>query len=97
MEEFLKYNNLYNIYGSFLTDNQKDIFKLYYEENLNLQEIADIKGTSKSFIGKTVNECKDKLDEFDSKLHLSNISDLLEINDIDKLKKEIGKIIDSWK
>ena len=41
MDKFLYFNELFSLYGKLLTKNEQNIFSLYYEENLSLQEIAD--------------------------------------------------------
>lgn len=69
MNEFVYYSELYHIYGFLLTDNQKEIFSLYYDENLSLSEIAEYKKVSKSYVGKIVDETRDKLDYYEKNLH----------------------------
>lgn len=68
MKEFVYYGELFNIYSFLLTDKQKEIFSLYFEENLSLSEIANIKKVSKSYIGKLINDIKKKLDYYESNL-----------------------------
>ena len=36
MEKFVYYNLLFDLYGSLLTDKERNYFALYYEENLTL-------------------------------------------------------------
>ena len=98
MEKFIYYGMLFDIYQSLLNNSSIEIFKLYYEENLTLQEIANNLRVSKSYIGKVIKDTEKKLDEFESKLHIyekkKSLENLLEINDLEKIKKEISKIID---
>ena len=98
MESFVYYEMLFDIYQSLLNNSSIEIFKLYYEENLTLQEIADNLRVSKSYIGKVIKDTEKKLDEFESKLHIyekkKSLENLLEINDLEKIKKEISKMID---
>ena len=98
MEKFIYYGMLFDIYQSLLNNSSIEIFKLYYEENLTLQEIADNLRVSKSYIGKVIKDTEKKLDELESKLHIyekkKSLENLLEINDLEKIKKEISKIID---
>lgn len=68
MKEFVYYSELFNIYSFLLTDKQKDIFSLYYEENLSLSEIAEYKKVSKSYVGKIIENVKSKLDFYESNL-----------------------------
>ena len=68
MNEVVYYNNLFDIYGFLLTDNQKEIFSLYYEENLSLSEIAEYKKVSKSYIGKIINDTKKKLEFYEKNI-----------------------------
>ena len=99
MEKFIYYGMLFDIYQSLLNKSSIEIFKLYYEENLTLQEIADNLSVSKSYIGKVIKDTEKKLDEFESKLQIyekrKTLENLLNINDLEILKKEISKIINN--
>lgn len=97
MEEFVYYNSLYDIYGELLTDKEKDNFIAYYQENYSLAEIADLKNISRNAVFKTVKTVIDKLNYYESKLHIYDInkclSKSLECNSLDQIKKEIREIL----
>ncbi len=97
MEKFVYYNYLYDIYKSFLTEKNCKIFEYYYSENLSMQEIADLLKVSKSFVGSSIKTVEKKLDEYEKKLHVfehkKKLQDLLDENDVTKIKNEIKKII----
>lgn len=100
MESFVYYEMLFDIYQELLNESNKEIFKWYYEENLTLQEIADNLGVSKSYIGKVIKDTEKKLDELESKLFIytkrCKLESLLNINDIDKIKEDLKKIINFY-
>ena len=58
MKDFVYYNNLFDIYGDLLTDNERDNFRDYYQEDLSLSEIAGEKNVSRSAIQKTIKNVK---------------------------------------
>ena len=97
MEKFIYYNELYLIYKDLINNKTLDIFDLYYGENLSMQEIADIKNISKSRVGTIIKGIEQKLDNFEEVLGLhkkfNRLNNLLEENDIFKIKEEIDKII----
>jgi len=68
MEKFVYYTELYNIYAFLLTDKQREISDLYFNENLSLSEIADNKKVSKSYVGKIVNNTIKKLEFYEANL-----------------------------
>lgn len=68
INDFVYYGELFRIYSFLLTDKQKEIFSLYYDENLSLSEIAEYKNVSKSYVGKIINTIKSKLDYYESNL-----------------------------
>ena len=97
MEEFVYYGELFNIYGSLLNESNKKYYKLYYEENFTLQEIADLEKVSKSYVGNIINKTSKKLEEYERKLHIyesrKNLTDALLINDIKEIKNIIKDIL----
>ena len=79
MKEFVYYSELYDIYSFLFTDKQKEIFSLYFEENLSLSEIAEYKKVSKSYVGKIITNAKQKLDYYEKNLqHLKLLEKLKE-------------------
>lgn len=97
MEKFIYYNELYLIYKDLLNDNNRELFDLYYGDNLSMQEIADIKNISKSRVGIVIKNVEKKLDNYEKLLKIyennQKLLNLLEINDINKIKKNIESII----
>lgn len=98
MTEFVYNGMLFDLYKDLLNESSKEYFCLYYEENLTLQEIADIKNVSKSYVGSIIKKTSDKLNELENILKLyekkQELSNLLEINDLAELKIKLKKIID---
>ncbi len=96
MDKLIYFNKLFDIYGNLFTENQKDIFKLYYEENLSLQEIADLKKVSRAFVSKSINGTEEKLEEYESHLKClilkEKINNIIELNDLEKIKTELKKL-----
>ena len=99
MEKYVYYGMLFDIYQKLLNERNREVFELYYDENLTLQEIADNLGVSKSYIGRIIKNTEKKLDELESTLHIyenkNKIKKLLEMNDIDKIKEELKKIFEN--
>lgn len=83
-EEYIHYNKLFDMYGNLLNEREKEIFALFYEEDLSLQEIADERSVSKSAIGNTITTINHKLDTYEEKLGFLN-----KINDLETLVKKI--------
>ena len=97
MEKFLYYNELYLIYKDLINDKNREVFDLYYGDNLTMQEIADIKKISKSRVGIIIKNVEKKLDNYEKFLNIykknKKLNELLELDDLDKIKKELDKII----
>lgn len=68
MEKTVYFNQLYLIYGSLLTENEKELFNLYYAENLSMQEIAENKKISRSAVGNTIKTAEKKLESYEQKI-----------------------------
>ena len=98
MEDFVYYNNLFDVYSELLTDKEQEAFRDYYQEDLSLSEIADSKSISRSAVQKMVKTVIEKLNYYEDKLHLykehETLRNLLNVNDIEKIKKEIKDIVE---
>ena len=97
MEKFIYYNELYLIYKDLIKNKSILIFDLYYGDNLTMQEIANMKNISKSRVGSIIKNIQNKLDFYESTLHIyennKRLNKLLEVNNISEIKKEIKLII----
>lgn len=98
MEEFIYYGLLFDIYKTLLNNKSQEFFRLYYEENLTMQEIADEFKVSKSYVGSVIKKAEKKLDELEGSLkiykHRHFLADLTKLNNIEKIKQGINKILD---
>ena len=93
MEEVIYLNELYDFYGSLLTDKQRDYFENYYFNNLSLGEMAENYGVSRNAIHKQLKIVEERLKYYEENLELFEKSKKAEelvqkIND-KKLRDEI--------
>ncbi len=97
MEKFVYYSLLLDIYDFLITENKRKIFSLYYDENLTMQEIADLMQVSKSFIGSSIKTTEQKLTKLENELQIlktnERLKELLKIDDLNILKQELEKLI----
>lgn len=97
MEEFVLYNDLFDIYGSLLTLKEQVTFKDYYQENYSLSEIASDNKVSRTAVLKKLKKVLEKLNYYESNLHLyeyfKKLRSLLNVNDLTLIKKEIENIL----
>ena len=70
IENIAKESLLYDFYGELLTARQKDVMKLYHEENLSLSEIADEFGISRQGVHDALKNAEKSLLEYEEKLGL---------------------------
>lgn len=96
-EEYIHYNTLFDLYGNLLNEREKEIFSLFYEEDLSLQEIANIRNVSKSAIGSAISTINKKLDGYEEKLGFLKKNDELEnlLNQVENtnLKEKMKQIL----
>ncbi len=82
---------LMDIYSSLLTDKQKDIMDLYYNDDLSLSEIAELNKTSRQAIHDLIKRCDKQLLSYESKLNLLQKSKSKKeaiINFLDMMKED---------
>lgn len=82
---------LLDLYGSLLTDKQKDIMDIYYNDDLSLSEIAELNKTSRQAIHDLIKRCYKQLMSYENKLNLlqksTNRKETI-INFLDTIKEE---------
>lgn len=93
MEEVIYLNELYDFYGSLLTDKQRDYFENYYFNNLSLGEMAENYNVSRNAIHKQLKIVEERLKYYEENLELVKKSKkaielVKKINDL-KLRDEI--------
>ena len=79
MEDVILYNELYDLYGCLLTDKQREYFEDYYFNNMSFSEMAEDYDVSRNAVFKQVHIVIDKLNEYESILHLKEKKDKLNI------------------
>ena len=104
LEKTIKYVKLFNLYSQLLTHTQQEIAADYFLADLSLSEIADNRNISRSAVEDAVKKSMQKLDDFESKMHLLEKRDSAlkitvklkkqalnnsEIIDIEELEKDI--------
>lgn len=70
MEKNVEVCLLLDFYGKMLTDRQREIMMLYYEDNLSLTEIAEELGISKQGVSDSIKRSEKVLYETENKLFL---------------------------
>ena len=89
-EKMVEIGLLFEQYKELLTDKQREMVSLYYEEDYSLGEISENLGVSRQGVYDTLKRSEKILREYESKLHLVS-----KAKDQEKFLKSIGeKIID---
>ena len=90
IEKMVEIGLLFEQYKELLTDKQREMVSLYYEEDYSLGEISENLGVSRQGVYNTLKRSEKILREYESKLHLVS-----KAKDQEKFLKSIGeKIID---
>lgn len=90
IEKMVEVGMLFEQYKELLTDKQREIVSLYYEEDYSLGEISENLGVSRQGVYDTLKRSEKILREYESKLHL-----VVKLKDQEKFLKSIGeKIVD---
>lgn len=90
MEEDLKFNMLYDIYGKLLTKKQQDIFEEYFLYNLSLREIAENKKISYQAVRDSIEKSKKMLENYECTIKMNEtMLDIEKVINLCKGKKEV--------
>ena len=98
MDDVVLFNELYDLYGGLLTQKQREYFEDYYFNNMSFSEMADDYDVSRNAVFKQVHIVTDKLEEYESILHLreKNVKIKDKIKNISSdLRNEIEDILDN--
>lgn len=97
MENRIYLMDLFDIYGSLLTDKQQEYFKEYYFNNLTLSELSENYEVSRTAIHNGIKETEQKLQYYESNLkiyqkrkELTEVLEELSKEQKDKIQKIIG-------
>ena len=78
MEDVVLFNELYDLYGGLLTEKQREYFEDYHFNNMSFSEMAEAYDVSRNAVFKQVHIVTDKLNEYESILHLKEKRDKLD-------------------
>ncbi len=72
MDKILYLTLLYDFYGELLTERQKEIFEMYYQNDLSMQEIGDQFDISRQSVNDILKRTEKLLTEYEENLGLVN-------------------------
>ena len=86
MEKLGRIALLNDIYGNLLTDKQKMMLDMFYNEDLSLGEIAEINQTSRQAVFDNIKRSEKALENYEAKLGLlaRNINENLLLNKLEE-------------
>ena len=81
LDEYVKFNRLFDVYGALLTDRQREVVELYIFNDLSLFEIAERLNISRQAASDAISSARTRLSEYEAKLKF--------IEKTDSLKKQL--------
>ena len=96
MDDKIYYNELYDYYGSLLTDKQKSYYEDYYFNDLSLSEIAINNNVSRNAVHNQLKIVVEKLEFYENNLKLYEKRKKIDkiINRLDdSIKRELEELI----
>jgi len=70
MEKLGRMALLYDLYGNLLTEKQREVLTLFYDEDLSLGEIADLWDISRQGVHDLLKRCEKLLEHYEERLQL---------------------------
>lgn len=77
MEDKIYLGKLIDIYGDFLTENQRNVIESFYDYDLSLGEIAEELGISRQAVSDTKHKAELALKAYEDKLKLTQLKESL--------------------
>lgn len=75
VEKDLQFSRLLDYYGELLTDKQRDLMDLYYNEDFSLAEISEHENITRQGVRDGIKHAEQRLLEFEEKLKLAERSE----------------------
>lgn len=72
LEKVTHLNELFDIYSQLLTQKQRRIFELYYQEDLSLGEIAEEEGITRQAVYDTLKRVSKQLQDYEKELRIQS-------------------------
>ena len=96
MDRKLYLSELYDLYGTLLTEKQRQNFEEYYFEDLSLGELSENNEVSRNAIHKSLKESIEKLEFFEKNIKLYQIKQELKKLAIEfpEIKEKIERIME---
>lgn len=91
MKELARRSLLLDYYGGLLTEKQRIIYELYYQEDLSLGEIADLQQVSRNAVYDLITRTDEKLEHYERSLGL-----IAEDASLQKAKEELLRDLRAW-
>lgn len=110
IEKVLEISMLYDFYGELLTDKQKDVIELYYNDDLSLGEISETLGISRQGVYDMIKRSEKQLHRYEERLGLVGkfnmqkskvveayklLQDIDDDGNLQKIKSLLGEIIEA--
>ncbi|MCD8019144.1 MAG: DNA-binding protein [Clostridiales bacterium] len=70
MDKIVEKALLFDFYGELLTENQKEVYGEYIQDDLSASEIAQIRGISRQGVHDMIRRCDKILADYEQRLHL---------------------------
>ena len=96
LEKIYQINQLIDLYGSLLTRSQYEIMKDYYENDLSLSEISELRGISRTAVSDALKKAQAKLVEAERKIGIKRTIDSFKDED-EKTKQVIDEFVERLK
>ena len=90
IEKLVHVSLLFDFYGQLLTQRQRELVELYFQNDLSLGELADEFGVSRQAIHDILKRAQEALEEYESKLSLvkRHLKQQDRLREIDRLLAE---------
>lgn len=98
MAKNLEISLLLDFYGDMLTEKQRDVVELYYNEDLSLAEIASHSGITRQGVRDSIKRAESQLLDYEDRLRLAGRFRKIQacLDEITDLAKDIERINDRF-